>query len=97
MRILAIGLAMVLAAALVSQGPQSAEAAEKGESRKKGAADKYQTFRSDGTVPSAGLYGASDLAERSYQKDGGKKGLRSRGKSHPLKNKYIEYRKMYDP
>ena len=49
MRMLATGLAVVLATALGPQGSQSAEAAEKGTSPKKAAVVKYQMFRPDGT------------------------------------------------
>jgi hypothetical protein len=48
---------------------------------------------------STGLYGVSDLAERTYEKHPGTKGLRNRkmnqSRSSTGKNKYIEYRKQY--
>ena len=49
MRMLATGLAVVLATALGPQGSQSAKAAEKGASPKKAAVVTYQMLRPDGT------------------------------------------------
>ena len=49
MRMLATGLAVVLATALGAQGSQSAKAAAKGASPKKAAVVKYQMLRPDGT------------------------------------------------
>ena len=69
-RMLAVGLGVVLAMALLLQGLPAANAADKGKSAKK---------KGGGTIAAAGLYGMGDLAERSYKKDSGKK-VRGRGK-----------------
>ncbi len=71
MRMLATGLAVVLATALGPQGSQSAEAAEKGTSPKKAAVVTYQMLRPDGTpVRSKGQKGGGQNSMVSQDSSG---------------------------
>lgn len=98
-RALTVGLAVVVAASMFSGASLSAEPEVKRKmrmiltdsSKKPGGVIATMPFPG-AQVPSPGLYGVSGLAQRSYQQDRAKKGVR---KVPTGKNKYIEYRKTY--